>query len=234
MHIETNQLPEQCENQAALGVDLGIKTYATFSNGKIIANKQPLKKQLKRLRRLQRKISRRQKGSKNRLKAKMSLANMHYKIANARSDFLHKLTTELTEQYKYIVIEDLDISEMLQSKRLSRSIIDCGMYEFRRQLSYKASLRGNKLFIADRWYASSKRCSGCTKHKEKLQLSERTYVCEHCGLVLDRDLNAARSLEQLLSTVSSTGIDACGQDGSRVMLKTSPQPAWKKQELSPV
>ena len=234
IHVQTNQLPKPCENQAVVGVDLGIKTYATLSKGKTIANTNPLKSKLKRLVRLQRTLSRREKGSKNRLKAKIKVARMHYQISNARNDFIHKLTTELTENYKYIVIEDLDISEMIKQKRMSRSIMDCGLYEFRRQLSYKAELRSNKIFVADRWYASSKRCSGCGYCKKELSLSERTYICSECGLELDRDHNAAICLEQLLNTVSSTGIDACGQDGSVVMLKTSPQPAWQKQELSTV
>jgi len=221
VHVETSQLPKPCENQAVIGIDLGIKTFATLSNGQTITSNQPLKQKLKKLRRLQKKLSRREKCSKNRIKAKIEVAKMHFKVANARSDFLHKTTTALVEAYKHIVIEDLDISEMLQHKKMSRAIADCGLHEFRRQLSYKAALRGNRIFVADKWYASSKRCSGCGHCKSELLLSERTYTCMECGL-------------QLLSTVSSTGIDACGQDGSVVMLKTSPQPAWLKQELSPV
>src|SRR5262249_6133183 len=209
-------------------------SFATLSNGTVIPSLQPLKKKLGRLKRLQRKLSRRRSGSKNRNKAKTEVAKMHYKIANCRSDFLHKVTTGLTEQYRHIVIEDLDIKRMVQENKMSRAIMDCGWHEFRRQLSYKAELRGNRIFIADKWYASSKRCSRCRNCKEELLLSERTYTCTECGLILDRDHNAAICLEQLLSTVSSTGIDACGQDGSVVMLKTSLQPACMKQELSPV
>jgi putative transposase len=232
--VETSQLPAACESQATVGVDLGIKSFATLSNGNSIPSNQPLKKKLGRLRRLQRKQSRRKQGSNNRLKAKKQVAKMHYKVACSRNDFLHKVTTELTESYKYIVIEDLHISKMVQEKSLSRAIMDSGWYEFRRQLCYKAELRGNKIFIADRWYASSKRCSGCSHCKKELLLSEREYICAKCNLKIDRDLNAAICLEQLLSTVSSTGIDACGQDGSVVMLKTSLQPACEKQELSHV
>jgi putative transposase len=234
VHMETSQLPKACESQAAVGVDLGLKTFATLSNGTAIPSHQPLKKKLDRLKRLQRKLSRRKQGSKNRVKAKNAVAKMHYTIANSRSDFLHKVTTGLTEQYKHIVIEDLDIKQMVRGKRMSRAIMDCGWHEFRRQLGYKAELRGNKIFVADKWYASSKRCSGCGHCKEELLLSERTYTCTQCGISLDRDHNAAICLEQLLSTVSSTGIDACGQDGSVVMLKTSLQPACTKQELSHV
>jgi putative transposase len=123
---------------------------------------------------------------------------------------------------------------MVKNKKLARSILDRGFYEFRRQLTYKASLRGNKIFIADRWYASSKKCSSCGNHKETLSLSEREYKCTKCELHIDRDLNAAKCLAQLLNTVSSTEIDACRQDGSVIMLKALVQPAWLKQELSPV
>jgi putative transposase len=232
--VETSQLPAACESQAVVGIDLGLKAFATFSNGTTIEKNQPLQKKLKQLRRLQRGLSRCKERSQNRKKAKARIAKLHYKIANSRKDFLHKVTTGLTEEYKHIVIEDLDISEMVKKKRISRPILDSGWHEFRRQLAYKASLRGNRVYIADKWYASSKRCSCCGHCKEELALSERVYTCTECGLTIDRDLNAALCLEQLLSTVSSTGIDACGQDGSVVMLKTSLQPAWKKQELSPV
>ena len=121
-------------------------------------------------------------GSKNRTKAKKRIAKLHYKVASIRSDSLHKLTTQLTKNYRNIVIEDLDISRMVKQKRLSRSIMDGGWHEFRRQLNYKAQLRGNKIFIADKWYASSKRCSSCGHHKEDLTLSERIYKCSNCEL----------------------------------------------------
>ena len=207
---------------------------ATLSDGKTFPNHQPLKKQLRRLKRRQRQLSKKEKGSKSRAKAKKRLAKLHYKIANRRRDTLHKLTTTLTKNYKHIVIEDLDISQMVKSKGLSRSIIDCGWYEFRRQLIYKADLKGNKIFIADKWYASSKRCSSCGHCKEELSLSERIYHCPNCPLEIDRDLNAAICLVKTINTVSSTGIKACGQDGPVIMLNASLQPAWWKQKLSPV
>lgn len=232
--VETNHKPAPCENQAGVGVDLGIQTLATFSDGTKIPNHKPLAKHLKKLKRLQRRLSRTQKGSKNRIKCRKILAKQHAKIAWARSDQLHKLTTHLTKNYRSIVIEDLDISKMLKNKRLSRQIADGAWYEFRRQLTYKVKLRGNLLLLADRWYASSKRCSQCKYVKEELSLSERTYTCKHCGLCMDRDLNASLNLKELINTVSSTEIHACGQDGSVVMLKTSQQPAWKNQVLSRV
>ena len=234
VNVETTQLPKPCENQACVGVDLGIKTLAQFSDGGSVANNQSLKKHKKKLKRLQRKLSRRQKGSKNRLKAKKAIAKKHYKVACMRNDHLHKLTTLLTERYRHIVIEDLNVSQMLKNRRLSRQIADGAWYEFRRQLSYKAQLRGNKIFVADKWFASSKRCSTCGHVKKELPLAERIYKCDICFSEMDRDLNAAICLKQLINTVSSTGIDACGQDGSVIMLKTLSQPAWQKQELSHV
>jgi putative transposase len=230
--VATDQNPAKCESQANVGVDLGIKNLATLSNGIVFAANQPLTKQIYRLRRFQRRLSKKKQGSRNRQKAKNRLAKLHYKIACTRNDTLHKLTTHLTTSYKNIVIEDLDISEMAKNKKLSRRILDGGWYEFRRQLSYKSELRANKIFIADKWYASSKKCSSCHSHKTTLSLSERTYKCTSCKQEIDRDLNAAKCLEQLINTVSFTGIEACGQDGSVIMLKTLLQPAWKKQELS--
>jgi putative transposase len=234
LSVETSQRPPQCENQASVGVDLGVKNLATLSNGEIIPSNKSLKIHLKKLKRLQRKVSRRQKGSKNRDKAKKAVAQLHYKIANSRNDTIHKLTTHLSNSFQKIVIEDLDVSQMLGHKKLSRQIMNGGWYECRRQLAYKAELKGCELFIADKWFASSKQCSGCGHVKKELLLSERIYKCCDCSLEIDRDLNAAICLKQLINTVSFTGIDACGQDGSVIMLKTLLQPAWKKQELSHV
>ena len=234
INVSTTQKPQPCENQAVVGVDLGIKTLATLSNGNTVQNIRPLKKYLDKLKRQQRALSRRQKGSQNREKSKKAVARLHYKIACLRNDHLHKLTTQLTTNYRYIIIEDLDISEMLGHKKLSRQIMDVSWFELRRQLCYKALLKGNKIIIADKWYASSKKCSSCGHYKEKLALSERRYNCAECHLEIDRDVNAAICLKQLINTVSSIEIDACGQEGSVIMLKTLLQPAWQKQELSHV
>jgi putative transposase len=234
INVETNQRPATCENQACVGVDLGIKSLATLTDGQSFPSNNPLKKHLSRLRRLQKRLSRAIKGSRNRIKIKKREAKLHYKITCIRNDALHKLTTKLTKRYLNIVIEDLDISEMVKNKKLSRSILDGGWHEFRRQLCYKAELRKNKIFIADKRFASSKRCSSCGNYKEKLSLSERTYKCTDCQVEIDRDLNAAICLKQLINTASFAGIDACGQDGTVIMLKTSLQPAWQKQELSHV
>ena len=230
--VETEDLPLPCKNQATVGVDLGVKTFATLSTGQKFTGAKSLHKYLSKLKRWQRRLSRSVKGSKNAQKLKNKIAELHYRISCIRKDTLHKVTTYLTEMFQSIVIEDLDVSEMLSKKSLSRYISDMGFFEFKRQLCYKAELRGNTIFIADRWFPSSKTCSECGHVKKELKLSERIFNCDHCHYRGDRDDNAAKCLKKLKHTVSSTEINACGQDGSVVILEQ--QPAWWKQELSPV
>ena len=233
--INTDLPSTLCENQATVGVDLGVKTLATLSTGEEIPGNAPLRRYLRKLKRQQRILSRRVKGSKNRLRAKRNLAKLHFKISCLRQDQLHKLTTHLTSNFRHIAIEDLDVSSMLKKRHMARHIADMGFYEFRRQLTYKAEWCGNNVVLADRWFPSSKTCSRCGHVKDILKLSERSYECLECGLEIGRDLNAALVLEKLIkNTVSSTGIDACGQDGSVLQHCAAEQPAWQKQELSPV
>ena len=189
--VETENTHTACNNQAVVGVDLGIKTLATLSDGKVVEAVKPLRARLDRLRLLQMWASRKVKGSFNRHKANRKVAKIHYEVACLRKDVLDKLTTYLCETYQVIVVEDLNVSGMVKNHCLALSIADCGFAEFRRQLEYKSILNGNTLIFADRWFPSSKTCSGCGHVKETLLLSEREYVCESCGLVIDRDLNAA-------------------------------------------
>jgi len=211
VQVELEEAPLPCESQAGIGVDLGVNRLATLSNGQTFEGPKPLGKELRKLRRLSRRLSGKQKTSKNRYKARMKLARAHYRIRCVRQDALHKLTSYLTENYAGIAIEDLNVKGMLSNRRLPRAISDMGFYEFRRQLDYKAQLRGNHLEVVDRWFASSKVCSECGILKEELGLSERAFRCEACGFETDRDLNAAMNL---FRTVSSTGPQACGEGGS--------------------
>lgn len=206
----TVEMPDKTtdhENQMVVGVDLGVSNLATLSNGEKIAGVKPYKHLEDRLKRMQRSLSRKQKGSSNHKKAKMKLAKLHMRIANIRADGLHKLTTRLTREYSRIGIEDLNVSGMLKNHRLAGSIADMSFYEFRRQLEYKAKLYGTCLVVADRWYASSKTCSECGFKIDTLLLSERKWECPACGSIHDRDINAAKNLENL--AVSST-VTACG------------------------
>jgi putative transposase len=198
INVELYQAPKSCDSQAGVGVDLGIKALATLSNGETFDAPKPLKKSIKKLKRMQRSLSRRLKGSNNRQKIKDKIAKIHAKITNVRQDSLHKITSYLTDSFGGIVIEDLNVSGMLKNSKLSRAIADLSWYTFRRQLEYKSKYKGNYLLIADRWFPSSKICSNCAQKKEELKLSERVYHCEACGQSLDRDLNAALNLKNLL------------------------------------
>ncbi len=196
---------EQAEPLAAtgsiIGVDLGIKTLATCSDGRTFDNPKALRKKINALKRACRQHSRKKKGSQNRRRAQRKLAKMHARIANVRRDALHKATSALVAKTKpesqrprVIVLEDLHVSGMLKNRRLARAIADVGLYEFRRQIEYKAASTGVAVHFVSRWFPSSKTCSGCGTVKEELSLSERTFVCEACGLTIDRDFNAARVL----------------------------------------
>ena len=190
-----------------VGVDLGIKTLAVLSDSKVFDAIKPYKKNKRKLKILQRKLSKKQKGSQNRKKACLKVAKLHYRIANIRKDALHKLTTYLSKNHTEICIEDLNVNGMSKNHKLASAILDGGFSEFRRQLEYKCQWYGSILTIVDRFYPSSKTCSGCGNVKKELKLSEREYVCENCGLIIDRDLNAAINLRN--KSVSYTE-SACG------------------------
>lgn len=192
-----------------VGVDLGIKALATCSDGTVILNPRPLKRRLKKIKRLQRSVSRKKKGSNNRKKATRKLGKEHRKVANLRSNTLHQVTTWLAKTKSAIVIEDLHVSGMLKNRRLAQAIADVSYYEFRRQLLYKAQWYGSRVVLADRWEPSSKTCSSCGWRDDDLALVDRTFRCEQCGSVLDRDLNAAVNLAKLADS-SPDSLNACG------------------------
>lgn len=219
----------KAENQGAVGVDLGVSALATLSTGEAIPGTKPHKALLDRLRRLSRSLSRKQKGSANRRKAKAKLARLHARIAAIRSDALHKLTTNLTRRFHTIGVEDLNVRGMVKNRRLARSIADMGFFEFRRQLEYKAAMRGGQVVVADRFYASSKTCSACGHKLDDLPLSVREWTCPACGVIHDRDVNAAINLKNM--AVSST-VAACGEEGAGVRRKARVKPASAKQEVS--
>jgi putative transposase len=174
-----------------VGVDLGVKTLATLSDGTVIANPRHLKRRLKKIKRLHRAVSRRKKGSHNRRKAARRLAKLYRTVSNQRKHTLHQVTTRLAKTKQTIVIEDLNVAGMLKHHHLAPSIADVGFGEFRRQLLYKAAWYGSWIVLASRWEPSSKTCSGCGWVDADLTLADRTFHCQQCGLVLDRDLNAA-------------------------------------------
>jgi putative transposase len=222
----------------AVGVDLGIKSLAVLSTGEVIANPRHLDVALRELRRLQRQASRRQ-GPDRRTKTtpsgrwrqtKARIATLHTAVANARRDRLHKLSSRLVRTFGAIVVEDLNVSGMTKNRRLARHVAGVGMAELRRQIEYKAAWSGVHVHVADRWYPSSKTCSDCGAMKAKLRLSDRTYTCDQCGLVLDRDLNAARNLAALVSVV--TGGDG-GESRRDSPMETHVRPALRGQRVPP-
>lgn len=190
--------PEKATGEP-LGIDLGIKSLAVCSDGTAFDNPKTLAKYEKKLARLQRELSRREKGSANRAKTKAKIAKLHRKITDIRRHTLHNISRHVTAETKpaAVVIEDLNVKGMTANRKLSKAVADASMGELRRQIEYKAEWNGVDVVVADRWYASSKTCSGCGHVKELLTLAERTYICESCGMELDRDLNAARNLASL-------------------------------------
>jgi putative transposase len=197
--METTVVPIMRESQAVVGVDLGVSNLATLSTGEVIPGNKSLKTREKRLRRLSRRLSKKVKGSNNRAKAKQRLAKEHYRIRCARQDELHKLTTRLTGEFSHIVIEDLNVSGMMKNRHLAKAISDMGFFEFRRQLEYKAAMYGSTVVVADRFFPSSKTCSGCGHVYGDLTLGQRTWTCGGCGSTHDRDVNAATNLKNLVA-----------------------------------
>lgn len=220
IQVETTLNKKQIP-QKRVGVDLGVKSLATLSNGISILPENPLRKKLRTLAHQQRKLKRKTFGSKNYLKQKVKVSKIHAQIANLRKNQLHKITTSITNNFSDIAIEDLHVKGMLNNHKLARAISDIGLGEFRRQLEYKSKLYGNVLFMADRFFPSSKLCSNCGEKKEDLTLKDRVFECKSCNLKIDRDLNASLNLVSLikkrrparpsLMTVEATALDGLDQ-----------------------
>ena len=176
-----------------VGIDIGINALATLSTGVVFPSLKPYRQAKKQLARLQKQLSRKVKGSKNRHKAQIKLARKHSQVANIRRDCLHKITTYIAKNHGTVVIEDLNVSGMMTNHKLAAALADMGFYEFRKQLEYKCQWYGTSLLTVDRFYPSTKLCSGCG-HKQDMPLKVRQYECPICNLSLNRDLNAAINL----------------------------------------
>lgn len=197
------------------GVDLGVTTLLTAvdERGTVteIAGPKALRAGLRRLQRLGRAHSRTRPGSANRGKAARRLARHHARVTAVRIDALHKATTALATRYETVVVEDLNVTGMVANRRLARAVADQGFATVRRMLEYKTGWNGGDLVVADRWFPSSKICSGCGGRKPSLSLSERTFRCDVCGLVVGRDVNAAINLRDLAAS-GAERLNACGGD----------------------
>jgi putative transposase len=203
------------EKHGAVGIDLGLKETMTLSDGIAVSNPRTLRRHQRKITRLSRQLSKRQhaktkqerlqgvKRSNNYKKLSSHLGNEQRHVASIRRDFTQKLTTILTTTYEAIAIEDLNVKGM-QRSRLAKFVSDMAFGELRRQIEYKAAMNGVRVEVADRFFASSKTCHVCGHKHEDLTLRDRTYVCPHCGAVIDRDLNAARNLLSLITNKVGT------------------------------
>jgi putative transposase len=190
---------------AVVGLDLGLKHFLTTSDGDKVEHPRLLRDKEARLKRYQRRMSRCQKGSRNREKARRKVARQHARVADARRDFLHKESTRIVRTYDVIVVEDLSVSNMVRNHSLAKSISDSGWGEFRSQLAYKADWYGKRLVVIDRFTPTSKTCSECGHLLASLSLGTRHWTCPGCGTLHDRDINAAKNI-----LAAGLAVEACG------------------------
>jgi len=196
VQVKTEVPDPQNDSVLVVGVDFGLKTLATCSDGTVYENPRPLRHAQRQLGRLGRELSRRTRGGQNWKKTKRKLQCQHARISNIRKHALHHISHDLIMNKRpgTVVLENLNVSGMVQNRRLSQAVSDVGFYELRRQIEYKAQECGVRVVVVDRWFPSSKTCSGCGCIKDDLTLADRTFRCDDCGLEIDRDLNAALNL----------------------------------------
>lgn len=202
------------KNKKSVGVDLGVKTLITCSDGKMFPNIKPYRTLEKKRRILAKALSRSIKGSKSREKARLKLARLDNRIRNIRQDCLHKISHQIISENQTIVMEDLNVSGMMKNRKLSKSIWDCSLYELVRQIKYKCNWYGREFLQVSRWFPSSKTCGNCGYINDTLTLNDREWTCPRCNKLLDRDKNAAENIlrqgmNQENRTVGTTGIADC-------------------------
>ena len=223
------QVEEEIEDkrppQETGGVDVGLSALATVSDGETFDNPRALVGAEQKLRRLQRAVSRKKKGSKNRRKAVRKLARAHARVANIRENVLHEISSAIAKRFGIVGMEDLNVEGMGRNRCLAKALKDAALAELRRQVEYKIVWNGARVVLADRFFPSSKRCSRCKAVKEHLELSERIFRCESCGLEIDRDLNAALNLKDVAASESET-LNACGGDVRPCVGRQAP---WKQE-----
>jgi putative transposase len=193
--------------EQSVGADLGLQEFVILSTGEVVGNLKFFHKDEKQLAKAQRRHAKKRKGSKNRAKARLTVAKIHARIADRRRDFLHQLSTRLIREHQTICVESLAVKNMVKNHRLAKAISDVGWSEFVSQLAYKAAWYGRTLVKIDKWYPSSKRCFDCGHVLDSLPLDIRVWTCPECEVVHDRDLNAARNIH----AVGLTVFEACGE-----------------------
>ncbi|MGC8565288.1 MAG: RNA-guided endonuclease InsQ/TnpB family protein, partial [Thermoplasmata archaeon] len=188
---------KQLSEENSVGIDLGIEKFATLSDGTIIENPRFIKNVEKRIKKLQKQLSRKEKGSNNRRKQILKLQKKYRKLRNMREDFLDKVSTAIAKQYDTIIMEDLNVQGMMQNKHIAKSIDDVSFYAFKQKVEWKAEKYGKIIVEIGRFDPSSKLCSRCGNIKQDLKLSDRIYHCGVCGLTIDRDYNASKNIRKM-------------------------------------
>jgi putative transposase len=211
LHVDVDDPEPLPATGRVVGVDLGLRDFAVLSTGERIAHPRHMERHERRLKRYQRRLARSQRGSANRAKARVRVARAHARVADARRDFLHKASTDLVRRFDAVAVEDLNVAGMVRNRTLARSISRSGWGGFRAFLAYKAERYGRTLAVADRWYPSSKTCSDCGHLLAELSLATRSWVCPTCGVLHDRDINAAKNVAAAAGLAAS----ACGGDVRR-------------------
>ena len=209
--VDTTEAPKAVElsTHSVVGIDVGINTLATLSDGTQYDNPRPLKRYERKLKRANRRFSKKKHKSKNWYKQKQKIARIHYKIACIRGDAHHKATTDIVNTASVIGIETLKVTNMLKNKKLAKALSDSAFGGFLSKLKTKSVSRGIPVVEADQFYASSKTCSSCGHKKKGLQLKDRIYNCSECGISIDRDVNAAINLKHVAVGHTETK-NACG------------------------
>ena len=193
--IDNNVQPLSKPINDFIGIDMGIKSLMVCSNGQVFNNLNIRKTNEKQLVRLQRQLSKKIVGSKNREKCRLKLARKNERLNNIKNNYIHTITRQLVSENQTIIVEDLNVSGMLKNRRLSRSIQELSIHEVFRQLKYKCEWYGRNFIVIDRFYPSSKLCSKCGFKHKNLKLSERSWVCPECGEIHDRDFNASLNIQ---------------------------------------
>jgi putative transposase len=198
-------LPVMPEAAGQIGIDLGLTVFAAFSDGSKHHSPRPLRRKMAQLKRAQKALSRKRKGSRNRAKARLRVAKIHQKISDVRHDDLHKLSIRLVRENQTIAVEDLNVRGMMANHSLAGAIADSGWGEFVRQLKYKSEWHGRTFVRIGRFYPSSKLCSVCGFKNDSMPLHIRKWQCPRCGVMHDRDVNAARNV-----LAAGLAVTACG------------------------
>ena len=203
LHVK-EEISDPINTGPVVGIDMGISTLATVSDGTVIENPRALNRFERKKKRLQRSLSRKKKDSKNRADAKMRLAKCHFRIANTRRDAQHKATTMLTKTNSVIGVESLNLNGLIMNRSIAGQLKDASIGEFLRQIQYKAKWYGATVVKAEPFYPSTKKCSACGQMKVEVPLSERIYTCDNCGFKADRDINAALNLASVAASWADT------------------------------